>query len=140
MSCISYLENITPYKNRKIDLKIKVRVYRNLHFKNKKVYSIWQNGKVVGHTESLFLHDCKFIVNENCRQRIIRNKQKNVCAYISCYVSIIPNLIPFKYVKFNGELTFNPYINSKFIFNNKETDDIYFIYVGKKVQEYKFLA
>ena len=39
---------ITPYKSREIDYSTPVKIYRNLNKKGK-VYSIQQNGLVVGH-------------------------------------------------------------------------------------------
>lgn len=57
----------------------KVMVYRNLH--NQK-FSVLQDGLVVGHTTSIVLAGCTFVIQESGRQRVIRDKKKNVHAYV----------------------------------------------------------
>lgn len=69
------------YKERAIDFKKPVLVYRNLNKKGK-WYSIKQFGKVVAHSTALCLHTCDFIVNEKGRQKVLSSKQKSVHAFI----------------------------------------------------------
>ena len=63
---------------------IKVALYFNLH---KKVFSIKamegeNKGRVIGHAANVFLRDCTFKVNEGGRQRVLKEKRKNVHAYV----------------------------------------------------------
>ena len=95
---------ITPYKNRTVNATKPVLVYRNLH---RGGYSIKQCGLVVGHCEQLTLSKCKLIVSESGRQRVIKNKQKNVHAFVSGYVCSEHVL--------TNELTYNPYRFSSFV-------------------------
>ncbi|WP_442638032.1 hypothetical protein [Rossellomorea marisflavi] len=72
------------YKGRTLDSSKKVRLYRNLN--NGKI-SIKQGSLVVGHTDMAMLQDAQFLVFENGRQRVLKEKQKNVHAYIEGYWS-----------------------------------------------------
>lgn len=56
-----------------------IRVAKNLH---KKQYSLRQGSKVVGYATHLTLQNCTFEVNEKTRQRVIRNRQKEVHAFV----------------------------------------------------------
>lgn len=56
-----------------------IRVAKNLH---KKQYSLRQGSKVVGYATHLTLRNCTFEVNEKTRQRVIRNRQKEVHAFV----------------------------------------------------------
>lgn len=46
-----------------------------------------QRGLVVGYTNQIMLHDCKFIINRAGQARVRAEKRKNVHAFISGYVS-----------------------------------------------------
>lgn len=100
------MEFIKSYKGRKIDYSKPVDVYRCLPRKGR-VYSIRQNGKVVGHTEVLNLSNVNFIVNESGKRRAICTKTRNVHAFIRGYIndsiSGIPMLYPLSYCPFNKE-------------------------------------
>ena len=61
---------------------MKVFVYFNLH---RKLFSVKalegpDKGKVIGHTTYLWLKDVTFKVSEAGRQRVLREKRKNVHA------------------------------------------------------------
>jgi hypothetical protein len=71
-----------PFKNRKIDRMKDVEVYRNLHMTKSVYYSIRQNGLVVGHAHRFVLSSCKFVVREKGRLRTIKEKRKNVHAFV----------------------------------------------------------
>lgn len=60
---------------------MKVRVYFNLH---KRLFSVQDcaTRKVVQHRFNLVLHDVRFIVSERGRQRVLRDKRKNVHAFV----------------------------------------------------------
>jgi hypothetical protein len=60
---------------------VRVQVYYNLH---KHVWSVKdkKTGRVIAHLDSILLSSCKFIVREGGRQRVIKEKRKNVHAFI----------------------------------------------------------
>jgi hypothetical protein len=93
-------------KNRIIDKSKPVKVYWNLH---RNCYSVQQNGLVVGHTDSIELRDVTFKVSEAGRQRVLKERKKNVHAFVTGYlydgkeernydISIVYN--PYKYDSF----------------------------------------
>jgi hypothetical protein len=61
-----------------------VRVYRNLHTgtlsMQKRIKG--KGWRVVAHPAGVILTDVKFVVNEGGRQRVLKEKKKNVHAYI----------------------------------------------------------
>jgi len=95
-----------------------VRVYFNLH---KKMLSVQtkQNGqwKLIGHAEDVYLNNVTFKVSEAGRQRVIKNKRKNVHAFI---IGEITN--GFKSLDLDPFLTvrYNPYEMDKFQCQNKD--------------------
>ncbi len=92
----------------------RVRVYYNLR---KKCFSIKFKGLVKAHVDSVNLTDVKFIVSEAGRQRVLREKQKNVHAYVEGVVVAEP-------VTHGGRLiTYNPYFVDSFI-DKKSKDPI----------------
>ena len=71
---------------------VRVAVYFNLH---KKVFSVKalqgpHKGRVVAHVARVTLRDAAFKVNESGRQRVLREKRKNVHAYVTGYISGVP--------------------------------------------------
>lgn len=91
------------------------RVYYNLHkrklsIQEKRINAsgklVW---KVVRHANRVFLKDVKFKVSEAGRQRVIKEKKKNVHAFITGE-EMLPLYMP------NGESVFyNPYKFSSFV-------------------------
>lgn len=71
----------TPLKNRPLVQGQKVKVYFNLH---KKCFSIMdvKTGLVIAHADAVNLHNVEFKVSETGRQRVIREKKKNVHAFV----------------------------------------------------------
>ncbi len=63
---------------------MRVKVYRNLkHGRNAPpLYSVQHKGKVIARVHQLLLSNATFHVNENGRQRVLREKRKNVHAYV----------------------------------------------------------
>ena len=57
----------------------KVFIYRNLH---KKCWSVKQNGKVINHTSKIILMDCEFIVQPAGHAKVLKEKKKNVHAFV----------------------------------------------------------
>ena len=69
-------------KNRRANFipKGRVQVYYNLH---KKCLSIRHKGKVIEHAQEVTLTDARFHVQQAGRERVLKQKRKNVHAYIS---------------------------------------------------------
>lgn len=93
---------------------MKVRVYWNFH---KKLFSVQAqvNGrwKVVEHSENLFLTDVQFKVSESGRQRVLREKRKNVHAKIHGELTTIQNRGSLRYAR--GKVKYNPYTMDSFM-------------------------
>jgi len=70
-------------KNRTIDKSKPVKVYWNLH---RNCYSVQQHGLVVGHTDHIELLDVTFKVSEAGRQRVLKERRKNVHAFVTGYL------------------------------------------------------
>ena len=67
-----------------IDTGTPVDVYWNLH---RDLFSVRSRrrsdyGRVIGHVERFHLTDVSFVVNEAGRQRVLREKRKNVHAFV----------------------------------------------------------
>jgi hypothetical protein len=107
------------------------RVYKNLHngkwsIKNKK-------GLVVGHADSVTMVLVEPTVSEAGRQRVIREKKKNVHAYMIGFVSRVSGFMRYKDRELHTteyitnlrdvvrliELSYNPYKGGTFV--NKNT-------------------
>ena len=86
---------------------IKVEVYFNLH---KRVFSVrsCKTGRVVHHTKNVHIRDPQFVVREGGRQRVLRERKKNVHAFVrgyatyfeDCPMSDTIGYNPFKYDSF----------------------------------------
>ena len=85
----------------------KVQVYYNLH---KKCLSVRKRGLVVDHVRSILLKDAKFVVQPAGRKKVIKEKRKNVHAYVSGERVAVAS--------FDGKserITYNPYKNKSFV-------------------------
>lgn len=58
---------------------MKCDVYYNL---NKRTFSVRYKGKVIRHSDLVFLENPKFIVSEKGRQRVLKKRRKNVHAVV----------------------------------------------------------
>lgn len=104
------------YKGRWIHAGQRVEVYRNLKFKDRIVYSIRdaKSGLVLGHaTDILLTNNCKFVVKEVGRQRVLKEKKKNVHAWIEGSYGII-HAGDDKIFSDGTPVRYNPYTNSHF--------------------------
>jgi hypothetical protein len=104
------------YKGRWVHAGQRVEVYRNLKFKDKIVYSIRdkRTGLVLGHASDLLLtNQCKFVVHEVGRQRVLREKKKNVHAWIEGSYGII-HAGDDRIFSDGTPVYYNPYTNSHF--------------------------
>jgi hypothetical protein len=90
------------------------RIYRNLHT------GLWsvKQGVVRFHTNCIFLKAARFIVSEKGRQRVLREKQKNVHAYVEGYICSRPH-----HFSIDGcyEVTYNPYKFQHFVTGDRPT-------------------
>jgi hypothetical protein len=106
---------IKPYKGRSLRAGDRVRVYRNLHDQNWSVVARTglNRGKVVAHADELSLFGCDFIVSEAGRQRVLREKRKNVHAYVEG--TFDPELKPSKpALDMYTRVGYNPYESGEF--------------------------
>tara|TARA_R110001606_G_C14972292_1_gene603321 strand:+ start:197 stop:562 length:366 start_codon:yes stop_codon:yes gene_type:complete len=95
---------------------MRVEVYFNLH---KKLFSVrdCKTGRVVSHTDAVTILDPKFVVRKAGRERVLRERKKNVHAFVRgeliAYEEIVyaPELytdvtyIPYKYSSFVNRFT-----------------------------------
>jgi hypothetical protein len=95
---------------------MQVRVYRNL---NKKCLSIQhkteKGWRVRGYTDKIFLSNARFIVNESGRKRVIKEKKKNVHAFIEGILEEEFNL------PLSTPVYYNPYLYSSFVTHTSKT-------------------
>lgn len=103
------------YKNRIINSSILVFVYFNLR---KKAFSVKalegeHKGKVVMHSPSLKMENISFKISEAGRQRVIKEKQKNVHAGVVGYLTDHTQAC-------DVEATYNPYKYSSFVEKSNE--------------------
>jgi hypothetical protein len=96
-----------------------VRIYYNLHKKmlsvQTKVNGQW---KVTAHQSAAFLKNVTFRVSESGRQRVLKEKRKNVHAFIT---GELIDALPKNYERFDSA-RYNPYELEKFQCRNKNID------------------
>jgi len=93
----------------KIDESRKVFIYKNLH---KDCWSIKQDGLVKAHTTDLSLFDCSFRVNAKGREKVLKERRKNVHAGISGYIDNFHGVDP---AEISRVVTYNPYKYDSFV-------------------------
>ena len=84
-----------------------VQVYYNLH---KKCLSVRRRGRVIEHTGMILLKNATFHVQPAGRKRVLKEKRKNVHAYVSGERVAVAS--------FDGSserITYNPYKNKSFV-------------------------
>jgi hypothetical protein len=84
---------------------MRVKVYFNLH---KKLYSVQHKGLVIDHLNEVVLTNAVFKVNESGRQRVLKEKRKNVHAYVIGDIQA-------GRIKKGLEITYNPYLFENFV-------------------------
>ena len=82
-----------------------VEVYKNLH---RNCWSVRQRGIVRFHTHAIVLKQCQFKVSEAGRQRVLREKRKNVHAFIKGMVTRKGDRVK------GDKVTYDPYKMSTF--------------------------
>ena len=98
-----------------IDNQKPVRVYFNLH---KKVFSVQQKNErgswiVRGYSSNIILKDAKFKVSQAGRARVLREKRKNVHAFVEGFVSEASIETPTR-------ISYNPYKFAHFYTTKEE--------------------
>ena len=98
---------------------MRVEVYRNLH---KNCWSIrnLKTGRVVRHSNEVFIEDAKFVVQPAGREKVLREKKKNVHAFVR------GNWLPYKPHKISKTFLPNTYSYNPYKFNhfyNIETEE-----------------
>ena len=104
------------YKGRSIKEGDKVRVYKNLHnglFSIKDVKS----GLVVGHVEIINLENVEFKVSQAGRNKVLKEKRKNVHAYVEGNIINELDYIINRSVDTQA-ITYNPYKYDSFVRRN----------------------
>lgn len=91
-----------------IDVKIPVKVYFNLH---KRCWSVMQKNKVRFHTDYIVLENCTFEVSSKGREKVLREKRKNVHAFVVGHIVQPSRLHDVYYMEV---VTYNPYVSSSF--------------------------
>ena len=93
---------------------MRVHVYWNIH---KKCWSIRHKGKVIKHADKVSLADCTFHVQPAGRARVLREKRKNVHAYI-CGTLVDDNVDETHDLTMRGlhkRIVYNPYLYDSFM-------------------------
>lgn len=115
----------------RINEREKVRVYRNLR---NGMWSVVQAGIVNCHVSHLWLKNAKMIVSESGRQRVIRERRKNVHAYIEGeLVESFPYIDGRCNTRLAPSITYNPYKAATFICNKKPIYKSNTLYFSKNV-------
>lgn len=92
----------------------KFYIYRNLHTGG---FSVKLRGKVIERCNAFTAYNVSFKVNEGGRQRVIKDKKKNVHAYVVCdkynyrYDTPVDRL---------GVITYNPYVAANFVCGDRQ--------------------
>ena len=91
---------------------IKVEVYFNLH---KRVFSIrsCRTGRVIQHAKHVHIVNPKFVVREGGRQRVLRERKKNVHAFVRGEITYFDDFDP-DYLDYTL-VSYNPYKFDTFV-------------------------
>lgn len=96
-----------------IDYTKRVQVFYNLH---KHTFSVRQGGKVVAHADSLNMTHVRFLVQPAGRAKVLREKVKNVHAFVTGYIRPEPVPVPTCSVP----VTYNPFKYATFVQRENE--------------------
>ena len=102
-----------------IDYDKRLYVYWNI---SKKTWSVRQSGKVVGHSDLIFLKDCRFLVAKAGQARVRREKKKNVHAGVSGYLAMNAE---YPRNELGIYVMYNPYKHDTFVQRTGICDDKY---------------
>ena len=128
------MKSFHPYKGRSIENGQRVKVYFNLH--NKKYSAVAldgsDKGRVLGHFDEVVLDDVSFIVSEAGRQRVIREKRKNVHAYATGRLWKTHQTLMSRSGIVGSKLRYNPYKMSQFQVNDVPVTKADGVYLGHR--------
>lgn len=94
--------------------KARFYIYRNLHKEN--TFSVRYKGRIVAHLDKFVAYNCEMKVNSGGYNRCIKEKQKNVHAFVVAeYFTKVWLDDPITIWPLNLELTYNPYRCPNFI-------------------------
>ena len=113
------MRNYIPWEKAESIAPDRVKVYRNLTYKCWTICDA-QDGKLYCHADSVDLRDCKFRVQPAGRERVLREKRKNVHAGIKGYID--DTNCP---LRVGTEVTYNPYKYDSFVDKNTEEPVFY---------------
>jgi hypothetical protein len=107
-----------------IDYNKRLYIYWNLH---KKTWSVRQSGKIVGHSDLIFLKDCRFLVGKAGQARVRAEKKKNVHAGVSGYLAMNAEFCNADYNNTDRDcfVMYNPYKHDTFVQRTGVCDDKY---------------
>lgn len=128
------MKGFQPYKGRSIENGQRIKVYFNLH--NKKYSAVAMSGsdkgRVLGHFDEVVLDKVSFVVSEAGRQRVIREKKKNVHAYaIGTLWKTYQTLMGQSRIV-GSKLRYNPYKMSQFHVNEMPVTQADGVYLGHR--------
>lgn len=105
---------------------MKVEVYRNLHTGT---WSVRQcsTGLVIDHPTTVLISDAKFVVQPSGRDRVLREKVKNVHAFVRGVIT--QEATPRDSVLLLEQVTYNPYKMDSFMIKSNEEKIFYSDYV-----------
>ena len=100
---------------------MKVFVYFNLH---KRVFSVKalqgvNKGRVIGHMTNVVLDGVQFKVSQAGRERVLREKKKNVHAGVVGFLSSVSAAADMR--EYNTPISYNPYKYCTFVKRDGET-------------------
>jgi hypothetical protein len=112
------LETITD-DNEKNHIGDKVMVYYNLH---KHTFSISRNGRVIAHADYVKLTDVEFRVRQGGREKVIREKSKNVHSFV---IGTLEDYCKYPCENLPSEpnsniVTYNPYKYNSYVIKDTE--------------------
>jgi hypothetical protein len=94
-----------------------VYVYRNLNASKKTgkpVYSVMRQGKVVKRVHRILLRDVTFVVRQAGRQKVLREKRKNVHAFVKGLITRSAMGIDRNGKDLPMRISYNPYVSGSF--------------------------
>lgn len=106
----------------------RVRVFRNLHFKDRVVWSVQHKVKgswlLLFHTPNVMLRSAEFIVSAAGREKVRREKRKTVHAFVEGDLVVDPNWFShWKELESRGvRVTYNPYKYESFVVHPQEAE------------------
>jgi hypothetical protein len=97
----------------------KYYIYRNLRTGG---FSVRYRGRVIERLHTFSATNVEFKVNESARQRVIKENQKNVHAFVICdnYTVKLYPALSFPQVAGLHKISYNPYTDTTFMCNGRK--------------------